>query len=931
MQGINYKMERKLPPSLLRMLTTRIFFLGLIVLVMVMAISSFLAYLYLVEQHKVQLNTHTNSINHEFVRLQNQALAEARFLSYKNEIISMFPLKKKKSTQAIDKILRRHIHSTDLDHIVVTDMNRKLITSNPNFETKYQSLENYLKISTALSRALTGLAGRSFEMDENSFAIVASMPIFLPESDYRVAGTVTTEFYINRNFLLNIKRRIGLDVAIMVENTIFVSTLPGLKAEVPVDEISKITEIISQRKSELSGTSFGWLSAGNTKYFTAVSELTGEDNTRPIARLILLENANVFWRQISVFIVGLFLAFIAIFVSVSGFAYKIARKMIAPLKTVSDALTELSHGGYPDIRRENDSLETMNLTLATENLTRTLKKDKEDIIQAQLELMGSETNLRALAENASDGILVAVGEQHVYTNEQAVSLLGYNSVTELINTTFSDVVHPDEIEKIRSRYFKRLEGKSPQKKYETVFVKKDGTGIPVELSASTTIWKGSKAGLIFFHDISERKKVDAELRDHRYHLEELVEQRTQELKKQSAELEVAKSTAEQASAAKTEFLARMSHELRTPMNAILGFGQLLELEEQHPLNKEQKELLNGILKGGYHLLDLINDVLDLARIEAGRLDLAPEAVDVAQAVDICISQIQDSLAANRNITLFNHIKEKEFYLQADQLRLRQVLINFLSNAVKYNKEEGAVTVDCKLKTPGLLRVTVADTGIGISKDKLSIIFEPFERVDAHTHGIEGTGIGLSVCKQLVEAMGGTIGVESQPDQGSTFWFELPVAQYSEISDQTNTTDAKQIQISQTFQQSRILYVEDDLDNQQLIKQMLSSICGIEILSAITGEEGLETARRELPDLILMDINLPGISGIEVLGALKKEVATQNIPVIAFSADAMPDQINDRMKEGFSAYVTKPVQVTELLNKINQLLQEAKERIRSVSN
>ena len=883
-----------------------------------MIMSSFLAYVYLLEQHKVQLDIHSKSIKNEFDRLQNHALAEARLLSYKNEIIASLAIKSNNNVLNINKILRRHIHSTDVDQIIVTDENGNILTSNPYLETTFPPLENHIMSSFATSRALVGLAGRSIEMDKAGPTIVASMPIFLPQSDYRVAGTITTEFHVDQNFLLNIKRRIGLDVAVMSKNSFFSSTLSGPKSGLSVDEISKLSKHISSHQSGFIGSFFAWLSTGNSKYMTAITELTGEDNTQPIAYLMVLENSRILWQQISVFVVGLFLAFIVIFITVSRLAYNIAFNITAPLKSVSDTLTELSYGKFPELNQDRTSLETMTLTRATENLTQTLKQDKEEIVQAQLELIESETNLSALAENASDGILVVDNEQYLYANEQTIHLLGYNNFSELINTTLFDCVHPNEIEALQLKYIQGIEEESSSQQYETIFIKKDGSRIPVEYSISATTWKGNKAGLIFFRDISERKMIDTELRKHRYHLEELVEQRTEELKKQSTELETTIKIAEKANAAKSDFLSRMSHELRTPMNAILGFGQILESDERYPLNFNQKEMLKEIMNAGYHLLELINEVLDLARIESGHLDLEPEALDIAEIADMCVNQIRDSLAASRNITLHNLIISNEFHVLADPLRLRQVLINFLSNAVKYNKDGGSISIDCMYKPHGMIRAVVLDTGIGIPYEMLSKVFDPFERINSHTHSIEGTGVGLSVCKQLIKAMSGKIGVESQKDNGSTFWFELPVAQ-QQLEKHIHKAEESLPKPVQNVIKSRILYVEDNIVNQNLVKEILLMSLGTEVLLAKTGEEGLVFAKHELPDLILMDIHLPGISGVDVLKELKKDVATQNIPIIAVSADAMQEQIDERMKEGFSAYITKPFKIDELLGCINQFL------------
>lgn len=774
-------MEKKIPASLLKILTTRIFYLGMTSLAIVMIFLSFLAYRYLVEQHQVQINIHINSIKSEFKRLQNHALAEASLLSNRKDIITTLATKNKNKVQIINKLLKRHLHTTDISHILVTDINGSLVTAVPYFKATYQPLNNFLKSSIALERSRNGLSGKSIEIDESELAIIASMPVFLPQADYRIAGTVTTEFHIDQKFITNIKRRIGLDVAILIDGSLFTSTMAEKENILSVNETSKLAEIITSHKSRFTESSFTWLSVADTKYLTAISDLTGDDNINSNIHLVLLENRNVLWKQISALITAIFLSFILTLGSISILTYIITRKITIPIKTVSDALTVLSRGAYPQIKKSYTSLETMHLTEATENLSFRLKKDKEEIAQAELELIESETNLSALAENASDGILVVDGEQYLYINEQAKTLLGYNSVSELFNKTLSDIVHPDEFKKFLSSYFNRTDETNLQPEYETLFIKNNGESIPVELSVTNTTWKGDKAGLIFFRDISVRKKTDAELREHREHLEELVEQRTFEFRQQAIELEAAMMAAEKANKAKSTFLSQMSHELRTPLNAIMGFSQLIDTEDSHPLNENQQDMVKEIMLAGKHLLELINEVLDLSRIESGRVSLTPTRLNISEIVETCVSQLQNSLAANRSIQINNLIKQDEFFIFADALRFRQILINFISNAVKYNKDEGKISIDCILKPKNRIRVEVIDTGIGIPKDELSSVFEAFERVNPGGHSIEGTGIGLSVCKQLAEAMAGTMGVESELGKGSTFWFELPINQES-VSD-----------------------------------------------------------------------------------------------------------------------------------------------------
>jgi signal transduction histidine kinase/CheY-like chemotaxis protein len=388
-----------------------------------------------------------------------------------------------------------------------------------------------------------------------------------------------------------------------------------------------------------------------------------------------------------------------------------------------------------------------------------------------------------------------------------------------------------------------------------------------------------------------------------------------ERKKTDDALRIAQLEAERANRAKSAFLSNMSHDLRTPLNAILGFAQLLDLDD---LPDDRRESVAQILRGGTHLLALINEVLDIARIEAGHLSLSIEPVRALETVELATELVRP-LAAQRGITLMvDREAASDFVVLADAQRLNQVLLNLLSNAVKYNRESGTVRVGFVRHEPGRLRLTVTDTGAGIAASKLRLLFQPFERLGAEQTGIEGTGLGLALSRGLAEAMGGALGVTSEVGRGSTFWVELPL---TDASSPRSDSDADLAAAAGTPPETQgvVLYIEDNPSNVRLMARVLERRPGVRLCHASDGQCGLTAARTQRPDLIFLDLHLPDMSGEEVLRRLSQDVELQRIPVAVLTADATADQSRRLKAAGACAYITKPLEITELLRLVDDRL------------
>lgn len=424
-------------------------------------------------------------------------------------------------------------------------------------------------------------------------------------------------------------------------------------------------------------------------------------------------------------------------------------------------------------------------------------------------------------------------------------------------------------------------------------------------------------------EVAERSRAQQEVMRLNEQLEQRVDERTLQLALANAELANAIEEARSANQAKSAFLSSMSHELRTPLNAILGFAQILTSDTLPSTLEQKKEFASHILKSGRHLLTLINEILDLAKVESGTVTLSMEPVALAETLAETRTMVEP-IAASRGVRVL-FPETPGAVLLADRTRLKQVLLNLLSNAVKYNREAGAVVVSCAQVGPNRLRLSVQDTGAGLDPEQVASLFQPFNRLGQEGGSQEGTGIGLVVTKRLVELMGGDIGVSSSPGVGSVFWIELattaPLAVQAPEGAAGKTPDAEAVpdQDASELNPHLLLYVEDNPANLRLVEEIVRFRSDLRLLSAHDGHVGLALARAHRPEIILMDLNLPGMSGIEVLRQLRADPLTAAIPVIALTANAMPRDIERGLAAGFTRYLTKPIDIDRFTEAINSTL------------
>jgi len=510
---------------------------------------------------------------------------------------------------------------------------------------------------------------------------------------------------------------------------------------------------------------------------------------------------------------------------------------------------------------------------------------------------------RSLIEASLDPLVtISLDGKITDVNEATVKATGVPR-EQLVNSDFSNYfTEPDKA----SEGYQRVFADGFVADYPLTIQQARGKLIDVLYNASVYKDVDGKVLGVFAaaRDITDRKLID------------------QILQEKNIELQSAIAFADKANRAKSDFLSSMSHELRTPLSAILGFAQLIESGTPEP-TPSQKRSIDQILQSGWYLLDLINEILDLALIESGRLSLSLEPVSLTEVMQECETMIETQ-ANGRGISLSFPVLSAPQFVVADRRRLKQVLTNLLSNAVKYNSPRGTVAVTSKILSPHQIRICVEDTGAGLSAEKIEQLFQPFNRLGQEAASEQGTGIGLVMTKRLVELMGGHIGVDSQVGKGSTFWVELSLTTAQKLYvGNVDVTPGDVPVLDAACHAAVLLYVEDNPANLMLVKDLIARRPDIRLLWAKDGISGIEIARTALPDVILMDINLPGMSGIEAMRVLSKDAATARIPVVALSANAMPSDIEKGLESGFFRYLTKPIKINEFMKTLDTAFEFSK--------
>jgi PAS domain S-box-containing protein len=521
-------------------------------------------------------------------------------------------------------------------------------------------------------------------------------------------------------------------------------------------------------------------------------------------------------------------------------------------------------------------------------------RDVSHDFKIQQDLRDSATQVQTILNTLADGVVTVSSSSGVITsaNPATERLFGYGPdemIGQDLRLLIPDLTHGSDIsQKAAARASLCADGVGN----EVTGRRKDGSLLTLDIAVGEMDQGGERYCTSILRDVTARKTWERELKD------------------SSTKLKQAKAAADKANLAKSEFLSSMSHELRSPLNAILGFAQLLETDDPPP-SPIQNANIGQILHAGWYLLELINEILDLSLIESGRLAISLTPVSLTDIMLECQAMIEPQ-AAKRGLTMAYPRFTNACLVKADRTRLKQVLVNLLMNSIKYNKPQGKVSVAILAIAKGRLRVSVMDTGVGLSADKLAQLFQPFNRLGQEAGVEEGTGIGLVVSKRLIELMHGAIGVESQEGTGSTFWIEIdthlePIA----------TADPGTIPIAEPPPLARprprvLLYVEDNMANMRLIEQLIARHPEMRLLTAPNGQIGIDIARASLPHAILMDINLPGISGIETMRILRADPVTAHIPIIAISANAMPNDIESGLQAGFFRYLTKPIKIDVLM-------------------
>lgn len=573
----------------------------------------------------------------------------------------------------------------------------------------------------------------------------------------------------------------------------------------------------------------------------------------------------------------------------------IIQRVTRPIRQLVKAAEEIGAGSL-DYQAEfttNDELGV--LARAFNEMSRRLRETTTDL-RTQTEALRSQSGLlKCIVDRMADGVIAAdQSGRFILFNEAAQRMLGTGAIEHRpeerssfygVHRADQTACPSDELPLARALRGEIVDGLE-------LYVRNDRVpaGLWINVNGRPLLDEFGRVwgAVIVLRDVTEKRRTDEVLRE-------------------------AKETAENANCAKSEFLSRMSHELRTPLNSILGFGQLLEM---HNPSGRELECVGHILKGGRHLLALIDEVLDISRIEAGKLSLSVEPVQLNDAISQAIDMVRP-MAEKSGIVISAGGIQQDYYASADRRRLHQIFLNLLTNSVKYNRPNGTVTITCSPATDhGRIRIAFVDTGIGISAEDQERLFVPFERLGAVQSDVPGTGLGLALCKRLVEAMHGTIGVFSAVDQGTCFWVELTMTEAPGLPYSNDQIAGLTALSDHVHEHATILYVEDNLSNLRLMEHVLTHRPNVKLAVAMQGQLGVDLAIDHRPDLILLDLHLPDLTGDVVLKRLREHPRTSTVPIIIISADATPGQVNRLRELGATDYMTKPFDIQKLLKIID---------------
>ncbi len=530
---------------------------------------------------------------------------------------------------------------------------------------------------------------------------------------------------------------------------------------------------------------------------------------------------------------------------------------------------------------------------AVRERTAALQAEVREREVAQGALRDSEQRFRNILNNVPIGVIYTDLRGNVkQTNPRFCELTGY-SADELLRLSLADYTHPEDMLQDVELMAQLVRGEIPMYRRHKRYIAKSGA----------TVWVQATVSLLRDENAKPRSIVG------------VVEDITEHLKLEEAER--AREAAEASNRAKSEFLSRMSHELRTPLNAMLGFAQLLELDPRHPLTDAQRPWVAQIQQAGWHLLEMINDVLDLSRIESGNLRLQVETLNLPELLDATVSMV-DGEARQRRIAITQEFAPGTATALGDATRVKQILTNLLSNAVKYNTDDGRIHIGSRLIGADTIEIVVTDTGLGMTPSQLAELFQPFNRLGRERSVQQGTGIGLVISQRLAELMGGSLRARSAAGQGSAFILTLPCS----IDPDTVRSDLDALAPAPALYHRRVVhYVEDNETNVEVMRGILAQRPQVEMQVSTTGLDGLAAIRARPPDLILLDMHLPDISGMELLRHFKHDPHTAGIPIVVVSADALAEQIDAAFAAGCTHYLTKPVSVSELLGVLDNLLDQ----------